>query len=163
MKRTAAHCEPDSATVKATRDSFRELCMSDDLVPQEPSKTRVSVSRWLTRRRRSSCSAVVPVHSRIFAPLAMKLRLRTRSTSGGRHTSRGKQTLDKRSEVSANFGAAPASVSSEVGTRMQGQLAGNTWRRRPGGQRINRAGLCTRWSAPTPLQTTYRFRFSFQR
>ncbi len=71
MKRTAAHCEPDSATVKATRDSFREFCMSDDLVPQEPSKTRVSVSRWLTRRRRSSCSAVVPLHSRIYswAPL----------------------------------------------------------------------------------------------
>jgi hypothetical protein len=40
MKRTAGHCEPHSATVKATRDSFRELCVSDDLVPQEPSKTR---------------------------------------------------------------------------------------------------------------------------
>ena len=29
----AGHCEPDSATVKVTRDSFRDLCMSDDLVP----------------------------------------------------------------------------------------------------------------------------------
>ena len=44
IKRTAGHCEPDSATVKATRDSFRELCMSDDL--GAPGAVEDSASAW---------------------------------------------------------------------------------------------------------------------
>jgi hypothetical protein len=71
------------------------------------------------------------------------------------------QRLDERSEVSVNFGAASMPVASEVGTRMQRQITGHTWRRRSREQ-VDRAGIYTSLSGTVPASNYVSFIVNFQ-
>jgi hypothetical protein len=71
------------------------------------------------------------------------------------------ERLDERSEVSVNFGAASMPVASEVGTRMQRQLTGHTWRRRSREQ-VDRAGIYTSLSGTVPASNYVSFLVNFQ-